>query len=160
MYPRERMRTLVYKQTHLGDPSARGVWGKSGCMGRVRLWPYDAVVGVGGRGAEPKLEGIADQLTWMGIGPCWRGKLVTFEHYLAFEKGEGPVLRDVAPKLARRMRHARFVMDSLSATECAEVERLLEMATGAPPSGAVSDRARKSCSKKRRRAKSDFRSGI
>src|SRR5205823_1424348 len=49
------MKVLVYKQTHSGDPDERtGVWGVSDCMGRIRSWPYDAVIGVGGASIEAK----------------------------------------------------------------------------------------------------------
>ena len=39
------MKVLVYKRTHTGDPSENGVFGESDCMGAIRNWHYDAVIG-------------------------------------------------------------------------------------------------------------------
>jgi hypothetical protein len=44
------MRTLVYKRTHNGDPDAEGRFGIHDCMGQVRSYGYEAVIGVGGVG--------------------------------------------------------------------------------------------------------------
>ncbi len=64
------MRTLRYKRTHSNDPDPKtGVFGNRDCMGQVRAWDFDAVIGVGGVGDEPKRHGIAGRLTWIGIGP-------------------------------------------------------------------------------------------
>src|SRR5262249_54001126 len=63
------MRTLIYKRTHHGDPDPEtGEFGCNDCMGTVRCWKFDAVIGIGGIGAEPKRYGIAGKLTWIGIG--------------------------------------------------------------------------------------------
>ena len=44
------MVTLVYKMTHKGDPDPDlGHWGVEDCMGRVRGFKFDAVIGIGGR---------------------------------------------------------------------------------------------------------------
>ncbi len=53
------MRTLIYKRTHTGDPDAQGRFGIHDCMGSVREWGFQAVVGVGGRGSQAKACGIA-----------------------------------------------------------------------------------------------------
>ena len=54
------MRTLIYKRTHSGDPDPEsGVFGNNDCMGRVKGWQYDAVIGIGGIGQEPTRYGIA-----------------------------------------------------------------------------------------------------
>jgi hypothetical protein len=64
------MRTLIYKRTHTGDPDpTTGVFGNHDCMGSVRGWQFDAVIGVGGVGREPKSHRIAGKLTWIGINP-------------------------------------------------------------------------------------------
>ena len=39
------MRTLIYKRTHPGDPDAKGRFGIYDCMGRVRAWDFEAVIG-------------------------------------------------------------------------------------------------------------------
>ena len=63
------MRTLVYKRTHIGDPNDQGEFGCNGCMGGVRNWDYDAVIGIGGQSEKPLKWGIARKLTWIGIRP-------------------------------------------------------------------------------------------
>lgn len=42
------MRTLVYKRTHNGDPDAEGRFGIHDCMGQVRGYGYEAVIGWAG----------------------------------------------------------------------------------------------------------------
>src|ERR1700733_15393787 len=98
------MRTLVYKRTHVGDPDSRGIFGVADCMGRVRDYDFDAVIGVGGAGLEPTLAGISGKVNWIGIGPrriaprdsAWRSSMVTFDHFLLFEI-KGPELTKIAP---------------------------------------------------------------
>jgi len=63
------MRTLIYKRTHPGDPDGKGQFGIHGCMGRVRTWRFEAVIGVGGTGAEPRSHGLDGKVNWIGIGP-------------------------------------------------------------------------------------------
>jgi hypothetical protein len=139
------MRTLIYKRTHSDDPDpTSGVFGNCDCMGQVRGWVYDAVIGVGGLGHEAQRNGIDRKLTWVGIGPTRTSKRpdpkrpdVTFEHF----KYWGPVgqfLKDIAPNLARRVYDGgvRVIMsDSLPEDEAAEVEKILELARTAAPSG-------------------------
>ena len=45
------MRTLVYLRTHNGDPDEEDVFGIHDCMGQVRSWRFEAVIGVGGMSA-------------------------------------------------------------------------------------------------------------
>ncbi len=137
------MRTLVYKRTHNGDPSIEGVFGCNDCMKSVRSWDYGAVIGVGGQSDEPETEGIAEKLTWIGIGPhktSVPGKEhpeVSFEHFLYYGPA-GPDLRSVASHLADLMyiKKARNVM-TFNADEQADVDKLLAMAAHAPPSVAL-----------------------
>ena len=63
------MRTLIYKRTHPGDPDRAGRFGIHDCMGRIRRWSFEAVIGVGGVGAGPELHGLAAKVNWIGIGP-------------------------------------------------------------------------------------------
>src|SRR5579864_4002172 len=102
-----RMRTLIYKRTHSGDPAPEsGVFGNRDCMGAVRGWQFDAVIGIGGIGSEPKRQRIAGKLTWVGIGPHKiyepkhpRSPRVTFDHF--WYLGErGPLLEVAYPALA------------------------------------------------------------
>lgn len=137
------MRTLIYKRTHTGDPDRNGWFGIYDCMGHVRSWEFDAVIGVGGIGAEPTSHGIDGRVTWIGIGahkiPAegGRGPLVTFDHFILFE-AIGPSLQLHAPLLARRMyeHNVRVLLRDLNAGEQREVAKLLRLARKADPSKA------------------------
>ena len=145
MPDRLELRTLVYKRTHSGDPDpATGVFGNNDCMGQVRRWPFDAVIGVGGLGPEAERNQIAGKITWIGIGPhrrqagSGRGPLVSFDHFLYYgEKGDA--LRKIAPRLSEHIYDGRVraTMECLSPEEASEVARLLKRAADAPPSGQV-----------------------
>ena len=147
------MRTLVYKRTHHGDPGPEGRFGISDCMGRVRTWDFEAVIGVGGSSAKPKKEGLAYLVNWIGIGPLVsgqneRGPILKFEHF-KFYGNHGPDFRDLAPDLSKRMylNNVRVVMKSLSKKEQKEVQSILAMAKNAPPSSAARSRNSKSSKK-------------
>jgi hypothetical protein len=134
------MRTLIYKRTHPGDPDEAGRFGIYDCMGRVRSWDFEAVIGVGGLGPEPRSHGLDGKINWIGIGPHKqsvgrRGPLVTFDHFVLFG-AEGPDFERLAPSLAERVysRNVRAVMWGLSAQEDREVQRILHRARHAPPS--------------------------
>ena len=136
----KQMRTLIYKRTHSGDPNPKtGVFGNNDCMGRVRGWSFDAVIGVGGIGREPQKNCIARKLTWVGIGPHkssgQRCPLVTFDHFLYYGE-HGPLFEELAPKLARHIYggNVRVILDSLSENEHLEVEKILDLARNEPPS--------------------------
>lgn len=130
------MRILTYKRTHTGDPDRLGRFGINDCMGGVRNLRFDAVIGVGGTGAEPRRFGIARKLTWIGVGPRRssggmgrRGDIVTFDHFLLLD-ANGPELGSMAPNLARRIygRRTRLVLDAYSEAERAEALAILEWA--------------------------------
>jgi hypothetical protein len=84
------MRVLIYKRTHPFDPNEDGVFGCEDCMGAVRRRRFDAVIGVGGIGAEAKGWKIDRRLNWVGIGvhkaesiPVgFRGPLITFDRFI------------------------------------------------------------------------------
>jgi len=151
------MRTLIYKRTHPGDPDPDGRFGIHDCMGRVRSWKFDAVIGVGGIGAEPRSHGLEGKVNWIGIGPHRRtvagkrGPVVTFDHFW-FRGPDGPRLDALAPRLAERIysRNVRVLMNGLSEEERAEVATLLRLARNAAPS-AIRDappaKAAKGCSR-------------
>jgi hypothetical protein len=134
-------RTLIYKRTHTGDPDPGGRFGINGCMGRVRAWDFEAVIGVGGMGPEPTSHSIDGRVTWIGIGPRrsvgrdHRGPLVTFDHFLLMD-ATGPEFAQYAPRLAARIysRNIRATVTLVSDVERAEVVRLLRLARRAPPS--------------------------
>jgi hypothetical protein len=131
----------MYKRTHPGDPDVRGRFGIQDCMGRVRTWAFDAVIGVGGISAEPESYGLAGRVNWIGIGPHKRavankrGPIVTFDHFVLYGS-RGPILREWAPTLASRMysTNVRVLMDAVDAAERRELGRLLALAKSAPPS--------------------------
>lgn len=149
----EKMRTLIYKRTHTGDPDpASGVFGNNNCMGQIRGWPFDAVIGVGGIGKYAQAEGISRLLPWIGIGAHktddLRRPLVTFDHF-SYRGERGPMLDEIAPNLAKHIygKNVRVITSSsLSETESAEVAKILKLARRAPPSqGARGNPRRRKC---------------
>jgi hypothetical protein len=150
------MRTLIYKRTHSGDPDPKtGVFGNHDCMGEVRDWPFDAVIGIGGVGQEPQSHRIAGKLTWIGIGPqaidrTGRGPQLIFHHFW-YRGDKGPLLQTKYPALASRMydKNVRVLMHSPSSSEHQhsktaaldrEVGEILRLAIAAPPSNGLTDR--------------------
>lgn len=133
-------RVLIYKRTHVGDPTPEGVFGLGDCMGSVRAWNYDAVIGVGGLSAEPQACGIAGRITWVGVGahrsesiPIGsRGPIVEFDQFKLFDEA-GPMLDSLAPNLALHMFgvHRRVMMsDNLNATIQREISKILALVSG------------------------------
>ena len=129
------MRILTYKRTHIGDPDQNGRFGIYDCMGRVRSYDFDAVIGIGGIGPEPKSFGIDQRINWVGINANKQQShggavvMVTFEKFLLLED-QGPVLETIAPHLARRMydQGARILLTGYSSQESAEAEAILHWA--------------------------------
>lgn len=129
------MRILIYKRTHPGDPNLAGEFGINDCMGQIREFNFDAVIGVGGKGAEPQQYGISHKINWVGIGKVPhknrlnhnRAKSFTFTYFLLLEN-QGPKLQEFAPQLAKRLysKNARFVFQDLSVEEKKEAENILE----------------------------------
>lgn len=116
----EQLNTLIYKRTHTDDPNMSGEFGCSDCMGRVRGYSFDAVIGVGGKCPDHGSEDIARKINWIGIGSFRnhddprgvKGPVVTFEHFVLWEE-TGPDLKEYAPKLFRYMfedQHVRYVL--------------------------------------------------
>jgi hypothetical protein len=131
------MNTLVYKRTHTGDPDESGIFGIHDCMGQVRGWSFDAVVGVGGKSPWHGYEDIALKITWIGINPrktaspFFRGPLVEFKTFKLWDE-TGPDLETLAPNLFRYMfedQHVRLVMSqSLPGKMQEEVITILRLA--------------------------------
>jgi len=104
-------------------------------MGRVRGFPYDAVIGVGGIGSEAKSHGIDGKINWIGIGPTlafekegYRSGVFQFEHFVIFDH-LGPRLESKAKNLADKMYHGRrYILDKYSAIEKAEALAIIEWA--------------------------------
>jgi hypothetical protein len=136
------------------------VFGIEDCMGRVRGYRFDAVIGIGGVGRQAQGEDIDARLNWIGIGPLKTGgakrgrpgPLVTFDHFL-FNEDDGPSLRGLASHLARRMYapHApRYVIDAFTEAELKEIGDLLNIAKNAPPSKDRKRRNQRSTCRKRK----------
>jgi hypothetical protein len=134
----EPLNTLVYKRTHTGDPDKSGIFGIHDCMGRVRRWRFDAVIGVGGKSPYRGHEDIALKINWIGISPSateaprgFRGPFVEFKCFVLLEE-DGPYLKKLAPKLFRHIfddAHVRFVMSRNLPDEMqGEVQKLLRWA--------------------------------
>lgn len=87
------MKVLIYKRTHKGDPDLDGVFGTQDCMGRIRNWNYDAVIGIGGIAPWKKDVDIKCKINWIGLGPkkiasTERGNMIAFAHFELYE-GQG-----------------------------------------------------------------------
>lgn len=132
---------LVYKGTHNGDPGANGCFGAYDCMGTVRDWEFDAVIGIGGIGPAAQSNAIDGKINWIGIGAHKRyvedkrGPEILFEHFLDFG-ADGPDFANLAPRLAVRMcsDNVRSLLDGMSDAEQNEAEGIVPMAEGEPPS--------------------------
>lgn len=127
------MKILTYKRTHTGDPDSLGRFGINDCMGQVRNYDFDAVIGVGGIGNEAKCDNIDGKVNWIGLNPKktkhsnGRGLLVEFEKFVLFES-RGPLLNNIAPQLARRMYQGkvRYLIKGYSYEEQAEAESIIK----------------------------------
>ena len=83
------MNTLIYKRTHTGDPNEEGIFGIHNCMGRVRSWSFDSVIGIGGKSPWSCDKDIAYRITWIGINPHqtytppdYKGPCLEFDFFL------------------------------------------------------------------------------
>jgi hypothetical protein len=134
---RQILKTLVYKRTHRGDPDESGCFGIQDCMGRVRSYDFDAVIGVGGISSQPRAQGIAEKINWIGLGARKRphakrkGPLVTFDHFCLYEE-RGKKLHKVARNLAKHLysKNARVLLN-FTPREQKEIDRILNMAKNA-----------------------------
>ena len=129
------MRILTYKRTHVGDPDESGRFGINDCMGRVRGYRYDAVIGVGGTGWEARSHDIDRKITWVGIGPKRkyggsnrRAAIIEFEHFVLFDHA-GPLLYSFAPNLANKIYNGRrYILDAYSDLEISEAISIVDWA--------------------------------
>jgi len=128
--------TLIYKRTHRGDPGPDGIFGIHDCMGQIRDWDFDSVIGIGGLNPDEGHEGIAERINWIGLGALranapagMRGSLVWFKNFLLLDY-DGPLLSEVAPKLFKYMfidKHVRAVLSqSLGLEAQREIEAVIE----------------------------------
>lgn len=136
----DRMATLVYKMTHKGDPDCDlGLWGIEDCMGQVRWFDFDAVIGIGGRSWWTNQTCRTGEIVWIGLDPQKiavrgkRGPIVRFAHFLYFQEGE-MMFSKIAPKLNKSMYMCRFRLYGFSQTEEKEIETIRKLAIKAGPS--------------------------
>jgi hypothetical protein len=136
------MKVLIYKRTHKGDPDKRGIFGNQDCMGRIRSWNYDAVIGIGGNSPWKEDTEIRRKINWIGLEPKKipskrkRGNYVVFSHFELYEEKGGNIM-DKFPNLFEYMygSRKRFDMSSnLSKDVFEEVEQILESIKNSPPS--------------------------
>ncbi|MFZ2968854.1 MAG: hypothetical protein WA080_07360 [Sulfuricurvum sp.] len=127
---------LIYKRTHKGDPDSQGIFGIHDCMGKVRNWNFDAVIGIGGNSPYKGDEGIKEKVNWIGIGASKNivlGKppIITFDHFCLFEEN-GCSVQTIALNLYNYMYidpHVRVVKStSLNQTMYDEVLNILALA--------------------------------
>ena len=162
------MATLVYKMTHKGDPDSElGFWGVEDCMGQVRGYGFDAVIGIGGRSWWRTQTSRTGEVVWIGLGPetvdqAHRGPVLRFAHFRYFREGE-LLLRTIAPNLDKAMRNCRFMLYGFSRNQEQEMARIRNLARGAGPSAHLTSQASNSqgdeegCRRKVRRRKPCWR---
>lgn len=127
------MKVLIYKRTHKGDPNSEGVFGIQDCMGRIRNWNYDAVIGIGGNAPWKGHADIKHKINWIGLEPkktiqTKRGYQVVFAHFALYEEN-GINIKDYFPNLFEYMygSRKRFTMSSnLPENVFEEVEKILD----------------------------------
>jgi hypothetical protein len=128
-------RILVYKRTHPHDPGVEGVFGNQDCMGQIRGFDYDVVVGIGGIGTEARSHGIDRRLNWIGIGrihgpvhPNRNHPTFTFRHFV-LQEHTGAFFDVHCPQLAEAMydNGCRFRFNH-TAEHMRELERLVAWA--------------------------------
>jgi hypothetical protein len=126
--------------THKGDPNPDlGWWGVSDCMGQVRGFPFDAVIGIGGRSWWTNETSRVGEIVWVGLDPQQmpvrgkRGPKVRFARFRYFREGE-LMLCEIAPSLDKSMQSCRFRLYDFSRVEEEEIEQILALARRARPS--------------------------
>jgi hypothetical protein len=138
------MKVLIYKRTHKGDPDIEGIFGSQDCMGRIRNWNYDAVIGIGGNAPWKEDADIKHKINWIGLepkkinSPKMRGDKVVFSHFRLYEE-EGVNIKDHFPNLFKYMygNRKRFDMSSdLPKDVFEEVKQILDSIEDSPASEA------------------------
>jgi len=109
------MRILIYKRTHKHDPSPAGIFGNQDCMGQVRNWNYDAVIGIGGKAPWKGHEDIRYKINWIGFGPqkvesSGRAPAIVFSNFALFEE-KGQDIETTYPHLFKHMFESRKRFD-------------------------------------------------
>jgi hypothetical protein len=137
------MRILIYKRTHKGDPNEDGIFGIQDCMGKIRNWNYDAVIGIGGKSPWKVDYDIKYKINWIGIEPkriakTKRGGIFVFAHFELYEE-EGKDIKDNFPNLYKYMYDKRKRFDfsnELPHEVYIEVKQILDLIKNSQPSEA------------------------
>lgn len=138
------MKVLIYKRTHKHDPDTEGVFGNQDCMGRVRNWSYDAVIGIGGNAPWKEDADIKHKINWIGLepkkipSPKQRGDKVVFSHFALYEE-KGVYIKDSFPNLFEYMYGSRKRFDMASTLPkdvFEEVKTILDSIKNSPASEA------------------------
>lgn len=136
------MKILIYKRTHKGDPDERGIFGINDCMGRIRDYDYDAVIGIGGKAPWNDDQDIKYKVNWVGLEPKWinaegkRADCVVFSHFELYEE-KGMDIEENFPNLFRYMydTQKRFEISSeLPGDVLEEVQQILKFVEKSKPS--------------------------
>jgi hypothetical protein len=135
------MKILIYKRTHKGDPDQNGIFGNQDCMGRIRNWNYNAVIGIGGKTPWKRDEDIKYKINWIGLDPkkiesTKRGQCVVFSHFELFEE-KGENIADNFPNLFEYMYGSRKRFDmspNLPEEVFQEVQQILDSVKNSPQS--------------------------
>lgn len=135
------MKILIYKRTHKGDPNSDGIFGCNGCMGKVRSWSYDAVIGIGGSVPRKGHADIKHKINWVGLNPkktfCpQHGNMVVFRHFKLYEEN-GKNIKDHYPNLFEHMYRVNrrlCTSPSLPKNVLKEVETIINSIKNSPPS--------------------------
>jgi hypothetical protein len=136
------MKVLIYKRTHKGDPDKNGIFGNQDCMGKIRNWDYDAVIGIGGNAPWKKDADIKHKINWIGLDPkkiyssYKRGDEVVFSHFELYEE-TGVNICEKFPNLFEYMygNRKRFDMSTdLPEEVFEEVKQILDSIKNSPSS--------------------------
>jgi hypothetical protein len=140
------MATLVYKMTHKGDPDSNlGFWGVEDCMGQVRGYEFDAVIGIGGRSWWTNQTSRTGEIVWIGLGPeivaqGKRGPVLRFAHFRYFQEGE-LMLRKIAPNLVKATQNCRFRLYGFTQIQEQEIAKICKLAKKAGASAQLTSQA-------------------
>jgi hypothetical protein len=146
MQEKAKIRVLIYKRTHTGDPNEDGVFGCRDCMGQIRNWKFDAVIGIGGKTAWKGQEDICCKINWIGIEPkeiyppTMRGRRLVFAHFVLKDR-DGEKIEDYYPHLHKHMyrkNSKRFALISADSSETkdvfSDVKKILDSIKDSPAS--------------------------
>lgn len=141
------MKILIYKRTHKGDPARKGIFGNQDCMGRIRNWDYDAVIGIGGKTPWPGHQDIKYKVNWVGLGPKRissngrRADRIIFSHFKLYDE-RGSNIEEKFPNLFEYMygNRKRFDMSlNLPDEVFLEVQEILRPIQDCPQSEEFDD---------------------